>query len=78
MYIVNYATRQVDKIIQIHEDKVTTLLMSHGRNFIATASLNGFLRLWSPDFSKLISEVNTQQTIVSCDVNHKEIAVLSA
>lgn len=59
LYIVNYGTRQVDKIIQIHEDKVTTLLISPARNFIVTASLNGFLRLWSPDFSKLISEVNT-------------------
>ena len=52
--------------------------MSPNRNFIATASVNGFLRLWSPDFSKLISEVNTQQTILSCDVNHKEIAVMGA
>jgi WD40 repeat protein len=66
----------VDKIVQIHEDRVTTLLMAPGRNFIATASLNGFLRLWSPDFSKLISEVNTQQRVLSCDVNAREICVL--
>ena len=52
--------------------------MSPTRNFIATASVNGFLRLWTSDFSKLISEVNTQQAILSCDVNHKEIVVMSA
>lgn len=57
---------------------MTALLMGPERNFIATASINGFLRLWSPDFSKLISEVNTQQQIVACDVNHKEISVLGA
>lgn len=78
LYLVNYTSRQVDKIIQIHEDKVTALLMGPERNFLATASINGFLRLWSPDFSKLISEVNTQQQIVACDVNHKEISVLGA
>jgi WD40 repeat protein len=62
--------------VQIHEDKITSLIISPNRNFILSASINGFLRLWSPDFSKLISEVNTQQPILSCDVNHKEIVVL--
>ena len=62
--------------MQIHEDKITSLIISPNRNFILSASINGFLRLWSPDFSKLISEVNTQQPILSCDVNHKEIVVL--
>lgn len=52
--------------------------MGHNRNFIVTASINGILRLWSPDFSKLISEVNTQQGILDCDVNHREIVVLGA
>lgn len=77
LYFVNYGTRQIDKIIQIHEDKVVSMLMSPNRNFIATAAINGVLRLWSTDFSKLISEINTQQNITSCDVNHKEIAVMS-
>ena len=76
LYIINYQSRQVEKIVQIHEDKITSLIISPNRNFILSASLNGFLRLWSPDFSKLISEVNTQQPILSCDVNHKEIVVL--
>lgn len=78
LYFVNYSTRQVDKIIQIHEDSITTLMIGPNRNFIVTASINGVLRLWSPDFSKLISEVNTQQQILDCDVNHREIVVLGA
>jgi len=52
--------------------------MGPNRNFIVTASINGILRLWSTDFSKLISEVNTQQAILDCDVNHREIVVLGA
>ena len=59
LYFVNYGTRQIDKIIQIHEDKITSLMMGPNRNFVVAASINGILRLWSPDFSKLISEVNT-------------------
>jgi WD40 repeat protein len=59
LYIVNFSSRQVEKIIQIHEDRVTSLLINPAGTFIATASINGLLRLWSPDFSKLISEVNT-------------------
>jgi hypothetical protein len=53
-------------------------VMSPTKAFVATAAANGILRLWAPDFSKLMSEVNTQQEILSIDVNHKEIAVVGA
>ena len=59
LYFANYATRQIDKIIQIHEDKISSLNLSPERNFCVTSSVNGILRIWAPDFSKLISEVNT-------------------
>jgi WD40 repeat protein len=59
LYFINYNTRQVDKIIQIHEDRITSLVLSPERDFCVTTSLNGILRIWSPDFNKLISEVNT-------------------
>lgn len=52
--------------------------MGPQRNFIVSASVNGILRLWSPDFSKMISEVKTEQNIQACDINHKEIVVLGA
>ena len=37
------------------------------------------LRIWNPDFSKLVSEVNINQEVTSCDVSidQKEIAVLA-
>ena len=37
--------------------------------FYLTASKNGNLRIWSPDFSKLVSEVSINQEIASCDIN---------
>ena len=47
--------------------------------FYLTASKNGNLRIWSPDFTKLVSEVSINQEVASCDINvdQKEIAVLS-
>jgi WD40 repeat protein len=69
LYFTNFDTRQVDKIIQIHEDKITTLIVSPERSFVVTGSINGILRIWSPDFTKLISEVNTQQPVLDCAVS---------
>lgn len=47
--------------------------------FYLTASRSGNLRIWSPDFAKLVSEVSINQEVASCDINvdQKEIAVLS-
>lgn len=47
--------------------------------FFLTASRSGNLRIWSPDFGKLVSEVSINQTVAACDINvdQKEIAVLS-
>lgn len=47
--------------------------------FFLTASRSGNLRIWSPDFGKLVSEVSINQEVASCDINvdQKEIAVLS-
>ena len=45
-----------------------------------TASQNGIVRIWSPDFQNLKSEVNTGNQITHCDVNYdaNQICVLSA
>lgn len=69
LYFVNYNTRQVDKIIQIHEEPIVTLIASKNNEFYLTASTNGVLRLWSTDFECLKSEVNTGSQITHCDIN---------
>lgn len=47
--------------------------------FLFTASQNGTLRIWSSDFSKLISEVSINQEFASCDISQdqNQIAILS-
>jgi len=59
LYYVNYHTRQVEKIIQIHEDRITGLVVAPNNEFYVTASQGGILRIWSTDFETLKSEVNT-------------------
>ena len=83
LYILNYFSRQVDKIVQVHEELVQSLVMAPPSEddtvpFYLTASRGGNLRICSPDFGKLVSEVSINQEVASCDINvdQKEIAVL--
>lgn len=80
LYFVNYHTRTIDKIIQIHEELITALIASPNNEFFVTAAVNGILRIWSTDFDNLKSEVNTGNPITHCDVNidSNQICVLSA
>ena len=62
LFFVNYFTRQVDKVIQIHDELVKCLLAapsiaSNEVPFFFTASAGGTLKIWSSDFTKLLSEV---------------------
>tara|TARA_B110000285_G_scaffold230212_1_gene296391 strand:+ start:1129 stop:1686 length:558 start_codon:yes stop_codon:yes gene_type:complete len=80
LYFVNYHTRQVDKIIQIHEGPIEALVAAPNNEFYLTASRSGILRIWTTDFENLKSEVNTGNEITHCDVNSdsSQICVLSA
>lgn len=80
LYFVNYFTRQIDKIIQIHESPIVSMVEAPNKSFIVTAAQDGILRIWSPDFENLKSDVNTRTIITHCDVNvnSSQIAVLSA
>lgn len=69
LYFVNYHTRAVDKIIQIHEEMITALVAAPNNEFFVTAAMNGVLRIWSTDFENLKSEVNTGNPVSHCDVN---------
>ena len=74
LFIINYFSRQVDKIIQVHEGPVQCVVMAppkEGENvpFYLTASRHGTLRIWNPDFSKLVSELSIDSEITSCDIN---------
>jgi WD40 repeat protein len=85
VYIINFYSRQVDKIVQVNEGPVQALLHfdgsqeSNGGFFMTCSREQGVLRLWNHDFSKLASEVSLNQTIASCDINvdGNEIAVLA-
>jgi WD40 repeat protein len=84
LYFVNYTSRQVDKIIQLHDDPIQSINAAPPKDdetipFFLTASRSGNMRIWSPDFEKLVSELSLCQEISDCDINseQKEIAVMS-
>ena len=53
--------------------------LSSDKSFIATFSTEGVIRLWSPDFQSLKSEVKTTSRITSADISYdgNQIAVFS-
>ena len=74
LFIVNFFSRQVDKIIQVHDGPVQCIVMAPPKEnetvpFYLTASRQGTLRIWNPDFSKLVSELSIESEITSCDIN---------
>jgi len=79
LFFINYNTRQVEKIIQIHTGRISGLVISPNNEFIATSSEDGVLRLWTTDFETLKSEVNTGNGIDHIDINidSSQICVLS-
>jgi hypothetical protein len=53
--------------------------LSINKQFLVSACENGVMRVWASDFSKLISEIKTESTILDIAIctNEKEVAVLS-
>jgi WD40 repeat protein len=84
VYIINFFSRQVDKIVQVNDGAIVSLLHfagaaeANGGFFLTCSRDQGVLRLWNHDFSKLASEVALNQAVASCDINvdGNEIAVL--
>jgi len=74
LYIINFFTRQVDKIIEIHDGPVQAIVAAPALPeetipFFLTASKMGNLRIWNPNFDKLVSEVAINQEISGVDIS---------
>lgn len=79
LYFINFSSRQVEKIIQIHDGKISGIVKAPNNQFYVTCSEQGVIRIWTPDFETLKSEVNTGSMIDHIDVNidSDQICVLS-
>lgn len=80
LYFVNTATRCVDKVIQIHDGEIAEMKLARSGAFLASVSCDGVIRLWTPDFGALKSEVKTSTQVASADISYdgNQIAVMSA
>ena len=78
LFIINYFSRQIEKIIQLHDGPIQTLLGAD--RFNMTASRSGNVKIWNGDFNRLVSEVSINQTVRSCDINiaNTEISILAS
>lgn len=70
LFYINYNTRTVEKIIQIHDSNIIGLCLAINNEFYVTAAEDGILRIWSTDFDTLKSEVNTGSRINHIDINY--------
>ena len=79
LYFVNTTTRQVDKVIQIHDGEIAEMKLARNGSFLASVSRDGVIRLWSPDLGSLKSEVKTGTQVSAADISFdgNQIAVMS-
>lgn len=70
LYFINYHSRQVDKVIQIHDQPISSIVLARNNEFIASVAQDGVIRIWTTDFESLKSEVKTGTQITCCDVNY--------
>ena len=73
---VNYGKRQLERVFQLHDDKINDLQVCEG--FAVTASDDGFLRVWPVDFSDFFLEAEHESAVTSCSVSADGLQVAAA
>ena len=73
---VNYGKRQLERVFQLHDDKINDLRVCEG--FAVTASDDGFLRVWPTDFSDFFLEAEHESAVTSCSVSADGLQVAAA
>lgn len=67
LYQINYFTRQMEGIYQVHESSICSLSISPG--FCVSGSEDMFLRVWPLDFSEFILEAKHEGIVVALDIS---------
>jgi hypothetical protein len=52
LFQINYSSRDIEQVIKIHEDRITSLEMTNDRRYKISSSLDGTIRLFTNDFSQ--------------------------
>lgn len=74
LYQINYFTRLIEGIYQVHESSICSLSISPG--FCVSGSEDQYLRVWPLDFSEFILEAKHEGVVISLDItlNGLEVA----
>ena len=52
LFQISYPSKEIEQVIKIHEDRVTSLIMTNDRRYSISSSLDGTIRLFTVDFSQ--------------------------
>ena len=69
IFQINYSSREIEKVLQIHNDCVTSMKMTIDRKYCITSSLDCFIRIFSHNFSTCYSELKTSFPIIDISLN---------
>ena len=80
LFQINYTSREIERVVQIHNDCITSLRMTQDRKYAISSSLDGFIRIFSSDFGTCISELKTSFPIMDTCLNiyDSSLATLSS
>ncbi len=67
LYQINYFTREIDGVYQVHESSICSLSISPG--FCVSGSEDQYLRVWPLDFSEFILEAKHEGIVVALDIS---------
>jgi WD repeat-containing protein 90 len=70
---VNYSTRELECVFQLHDGPITSLSINEG--FCVTGSHDKYLRVWPLDFSDFFIEAQHEDAVSSCVVSPDGIKV---
>lgn len=74
IFQVNYHTRELEGVFQIHDGPVRALSVTEG--FCVTVSGDGYLRIWPLDFTEFYLEAHHEGSVGAVDVSTDRMAVV--
>lgn len=69
LFKINYKSREIETVLQIHNGCITSLKMTLDRKYAISSSLDGFIRIFSNDFTTVYSELKTSFPIIDTSLN---------
>jgi WD40 repeat protein len=67
LFVVNYHTREIESVFQLHSEGINSVVASAG--FCVTGGDDFYLRVWPTDFSEFYIEAKHEAPVVAVDIS---------